>query len=356
MVVDMSDDASIWMFNHYAHYWLPTNYFDGGYSVLVGSKDEDTFRQRIEYVGAREVDPMTLRVSVEWLGDARIGINVKLKQGYNCVDSDGDGYGDPESPGSDCPDDNCPNAYNAGQQDLDGDGLGDPCDPDADGDGFLNEEDNCWLVQNPGQENSDNDGVGDGCDNCQFDDNEYQYDEDGDGTGDACDTEILYIQCCVDMSEAYFGEPFSYQFWAINGEPPYVWNKHLGQLPWGLALSSDGVLSGIPGYRTTSAFKLVATDQLGATDSQWITIVVDDRPQPEYICGDADGSQDVDIDDVVFLIAYIFSGGPAPVPYESGDANCAGGVDIDDVVYLIAYIFSGGNAPCDTNGDEVPDC
>jgi hypothetical protein len=73
-------------------------------------------------------------------------------------------------------------------------------------------------------------------------------------------------------------------------------------------------------------------------------------------CGDADASGEVDIDDVVYLIAYIFSGGPAPVPYVSGDADCFGGVDIDDVVYLIAYIFSGGNPPCDTDGDEIPDC
>jgi parallel beta-helix repeat protein len=76
----------------------------------------------------------------------------------------------------------------------------------------------------------------------------------------------------------------------------------------------------------------------------------------DYVCGDADASGEVDIDDVVYLISYIFSAGPEPLPYESGDANCVGGVDIDDVVWLIAYIFSGGNPPCDTNGDEVPDC
>ena len=33
-----------------------------------------------------------------------------------------------------------------------------------------------------------------------------------------------------------------------------------------------------------------------------------------YVCGDADDSGEIDIDDVVFLIAYIFSGGPAPDP------------------------------------------
>jgi hypothetical protein len=77
---------------------------------------------------------------------------------------------------------------------------------------------------------------------------------------------------------------------------------------------------------------------------------------PAAKCGDADASGDVDIDDVVYLIAYIFSGGPPPMPYSSGDADCSGNVDIDDVVYLIAYIFSGGYAPCDTDGDAVPDC
>jgi hypothetical protein len=74
------------------------------------------------------------------------------------------------------------------------------------------------------------------------------------------------------------------------------------------------------------------------------------------LCGDADGSVEVDIDDVVYLINYIFSGGPAPVPYESGDADCSGAVDIDDVVHLITYIFSGGDEPCDSDGDGVPDC
>jgi len=63
-------------------------------------------------------------------------------------------------------------------------------------------------------------------------------------------------------------------------------------------------------------------------------------------CGDANGSYAVDIDDVVFLIAYIFSAGPAPDPLEAGDADCSSTVDIDDVVYLIAFIFSGGPEPC----------
>jgi len=65
-----------------------------------------------------------------------------------------------------------------------------------------------------------------------------------------------------------------------------------------------------------------------------------------YICGDADGNGGVSIGDAVFIINYIFGGGPAPDPLEAGDPDCSGGVSIADAVYLINYIFGGGPAPC----------
>jgi hypothetical protein len=91
------------------------------------------------------------------------------------------------------------------------------------------------------------------------------------------------------------------------------------------------------------------------TFHDYIAVTVSDIIPP-IVCGDADDSGEVDIDDAVFLINFIFSGGQAPDPLELGDADCSGGVDIDDVVFLIAFIFSGGNVPCDTDGDSVPDC
>ncbi len=66
-----------------------------------------------------------------------------------------------------------------------------------------------------------------------------------------------------------------------------------------------------------------------------------------HLCGDANTSGAVDIDDAVYLINFIFAGGPAPEPMESGDVDCSGGVDIDDVVYLITFIFASGPPPCD---------
>lgn len=64
------------------------------------------------------------------------------------------------------------------------------------------------------------------------------------------------------------------------------------------------------------------------------------------LCGDANGDGYVDISDVVFITAYIFSGGSAPNPLSSADVDCNGYVDISDVVYLNNYIFSGGAVPC----------
>jgi hypothetical protein len=62
--------------------------------------------------------------------------------------------------------------------------------------------------------------------------------------------------------------------------------------------------------------------------------------------GDADGSGEIDISDAVFLISYIFSGGPASVTGEAGDMNCDMGVDISDAVSIVSFIFSGGVGSC----------
>ncbi len=65
-----------------------------------------------------------------------------------------------------------------------------------------------------------------------------------------------------------------------------------------------------------------------------------------FLCGDADGSSVISISDAVFLINYIFAGGPPPDPIAAGDVDCNGIITISDAVYMINYIFAGGTAPC----------
>ncbi|MFQ6002745.1 MAG: dockerin type I repeat-containing protein [Candidatus Zixiibacteriota bacterium] len=68
--------------------------------------------------------------------------------------------------------------------------------------------------------------------------------------------------------------------------------------------------------------------------------------QEVYICGDCNGDGGINSADVVYLINYLFIGGPPPVPLCIGDVNCDTAVNSADVVYLINYLFIGGPAPC----------
>jgi hypothetical protein len=66
---------------------------------------------------------------------------------------------------------------------------------------------------------------------------------------------------------------------------------------------------------------------------------------PSAIQGDANGSDEIGVDDAVFLINYIFKGGEAPQLGRRGDANCDRQFNVADAVFLIRYIFRGGPAP-----------
>ncbi|MBN2227874.1 MAG: PKD domain-containing protein [candidate division Zixibacteria bacterium] len=130
-----------------------------------------------------------------------------------CIDTDGDGYGDPGYPQNDCPDDNCWEIYNPDQTDADADGAGDSCDicpgyddfADFDADGMPDSCDNCPEDENPLQEDADTDEVGDVCDLCPgFDDRE---DVDADGMPDSCDNcPVVYNPLQEDGDADFVGD------------------------------------------------------------------------------------------------------------------------------------------------------
>jgi rhodanese-related sulfurtransferase len=65
----------------------------------------------------------------------------------------------------------------------------------------------------------------------------------------------------------------------------------------------------------------------------------------QAVRGDANGDGEINIADVVYLVNYLFTSGPAPVPLEAGDANCDAVINIADVIYLVNYLFIGGPPP-----------
>ncbi|MGB8658485.1 MAG: hypothetical protein WCE90_11995, partial [Candidatus Zixiibacteriota bacterium] len=86
--------------------------------------------------------------------------------------------------------------------------------------------------------------------------------------------------------------------------------------------------------------------QLQTTIDTGRAIVAREYPKYPAICGDATGGGIIDGGDVVYLVTYLYRGGPAPVcPMERGDVTGDGIINGGDVIYLVAYLYKGGPAP-----------
>jgi hypothetical protein len=58
--------------------------------------------------------------------------------------------------------------------------------------------------------------------------------------------------------------------------------------------------------------------------------------------GDGDGNGVVEITDAIFVLLFLFSGGPAPGCLDAADANDDGVFDISDAVFDLVFLFKGG--------------
>jgi hypothetical protein len=112
--------------------------------------------------------------------------------------------------------------------------------------------------------------------------------------------------------------------------------------PWTFPVLMDTDTLSVGIYRDTIYIMLVTDSLVLPVVAVPVTMTIVDS----NFCGDIDGSLDIDIDDVVCLINYVFYGGYGALPLACGDVDCSMNVDIDDIVYLIYYVFSMGPQPC----------
>lgn len=144
----------------------------------------------------------------------------------------------------------------------------------------------------------------------------------------------------------------------IQANPPsFAWQ---GEGEFDFQLASDIAFSDIMVNTTVSDNFFSLESPLPVTDTALYYWRVKPHGAPDYdflyavnivsggaaVCGDITGNGNVDIGDAVYLVNFIFKGGPAPDPFETADVNCDGRVNIGDAVYYIHYIFRGGPPPC----------
>jgi hypothetical protein len=147
----------------------------------------------------------------------------------------------------------------------------------------------------------------------------------------------------TDLPDGQYRKPYSATLSANGGQPPYIWRLvNDSKLPDGLALDSiNGTITGSPD--DVGAFSL----EIGVADASVPPLA--DTAQfaidIAFLCGDANNDGQVNIGDAIYVISYIFRGGPPPMPPEAGNINGDGKVNVADAVYLISYIFRGGPPP-----------
>jgi len=300
-----------------------------------------------------------------------------------CYDTDGDGYGDPMHPENQCDEDNCPYTFNPYQEDSDGDGTGDSCDTCID-----HPLDDCcnprWGNNSPEFTSALTDTANPGevfeyvieyqdpdCDGDELIPTLLDYPDWCEALGDTIrgtvecgapddairvsisdgSTSILgtvnvivnnwnqppaILDTVTEQAvEILKGYSFLPEFEDIDDS---ILDLEYIQLPGWLTKDGDSVYGTSPEIKSTDTLSISVSDVCHA-DTLDIVIRV-------FVCGDSDSSGFVDVDDIVFILVYLFQGGPAPVPIESSNADCRIYTDIDDLVYIIEYLFRGGPDPC----------
>jgi C1A family cysteine protease len=138
------------------------------------------------------------------------------------------------------------------------------------------------------------------------------------------------------------GVSYSEQLESEGGAAEQTWFVADGGLDGsGLTLSETGSISGIPMAEQDITFTAAVEDNRGRYDEKEFVIVVE-----RYLDGDANATGDINLADAVYILNYVFAGGPSPVPIPaSADCDCDEGVSIADAAFIVNYIFKNGPEP-----------
>lgn len=142
------------------------------------------------------------------------------------------------------------------------------------------------------------------------------------------------------LPDANQGTAYSQTLAAGGGTGELTWIETTDELSTvGLNLDHTGLINGTPSDVQIVTFTVAAEDEVGSQDLQELTIDI----RPSYVCGDISGNGvGPDIEDLTYLVAYMFQEGPPPPQMGAADVDGTGALDIQDLIYLVEYMFNDG--------------
>jgi len=78
---------------------------------------------------------------------------------------------------------------------------------------------------------------------------------------------------------------------------------------------------------------------------QTVATRVLDFNAPDFIRGDVDGNDSIDLTDAIMILYYLFFAGTPPVVRHAGDVNDDNTIDLSDPIYLLYHLYLGGPRP-----------
>ncbi len=127
---------------------------------------------------------------------------------------------------------------------------------------------------------------------------------------------------------------------------------------WGGLIVGPEVVTLAPGASTTAVVSVmppagtlplsrnsVTISVMSLTDSTAVDSVMVHQVVEVYR-GDPDWDGKLSIGDVTYLVAWMFTGGPGPIPERiAGDSSCDGVVNIGDITHMVTVLFQGNALP-----------
>ena len=124
-------------------------------------------------------------------------------------------------------------------------------------------------------------------------------------------------------------------------------NEFLSTLYTGIILAQSSFLGSYVFFQDLDAPKVDGQWGMYYYDAQRSNSVLssDSLIEGNFIRGDANSDGIVDLTDAIYLLNFLFQGGPTSKCQDAVDTNDDGIVDLTDAIYLLNHLFVGGKSP-----------